>query len=151
MSMHWSDFFSNLRNKFMTAIGHPAAVVVTAPLAPVAVAAAPVVAPVVAVPAPAQAPQGEVQMSKGLRGGNVRQDSAYVSEISDADLATFMALKADPAKAREAFLFIIGHNHVGKNGSPVNVSGDMRLDPARYGFADSAAAAAWQASVELAK
>jgi hypothetical protein len=96
--------------------------------------------------------KGSKMGQHGARGGKVRQDGSGESQITDADLAEFMRLKnGGDATARQAFLFIIGHRRVGKDSKPLNVSGDMRLYPAKYGFADSAAAAEWQAQVELAK
>jgi hypothetical protein len=87
-----------------------------------------------------------------MHGGNrqVTKDGAGESQITDADLQTFMALKnAPPSNA--AWQFIIGKHHIGKDGKPVAVAEDMRQHPAKYGFADSASAAEWQGSVELAK
>lgn len=76
----------------------------------------------------------------------VRQDSAYVSNVSDADFAHFMAI---PDMTRAKFVGCIKFL-VGVNGRRVQINEDMRLAPARYGFKDSADAARWQSDLQMA-
>lgn len=76
----------------------------------------------------------------------VRQNSAFVSNVSDVDFAHFMAV---PDLTRAKFQAMVKFV-VGKDGRRVQISGDMRLAPARYGFADSESVARWQSDLAQA-
>lgn len=76
----------------------------------------------------------------------VKQDSAYVSNVSDADFAHW---KSIPDMTRAKFQFMSKHLKAVRGGT-VQISEDMRLAPKRYGFADSTAAAQYQADLDRA-
>ena len=77
----------------------------------------------------------------------VRQDKDYVSRVTQAD---FWAFQAIPDMTHAKFVAAV-HPRKGTDGKGVTIAADMVLAPARYGFADRAAAQKWLNAVELAK
>lgn len=75
---------------------------------------------------------------------------ASASQITDADLAEFMRLKA-AGPSHAAWLFVIGKHHVGKDGLPLHVNNDMVNFPATYGFASAEDVKGYFATIETAK
>lgn len=150
------SWFTNLRDKieaFFTSEASKVGASVTTSATTLVVAPVMVVPPVTAAPALIQIATPVVvapSVQKGANMGQVKQDKDYVSNVSDADFASFMRGGKTPPVDRAAFLASIKHL-TGVNGKGVQISGDMLLAPTRYGFADKTAAAAWNAAVELAK
>lgn len=76
----------------------------------------------------------------------VRQDSTYVSNVTQADRDWFHAV---PDMTRDKFRASVKFLN-GVDGKKVQISNDMRLAPHTYGFADSADAARWQFDLQKA-
>ena len=77
----------------------------------------------------------------------VKQNKNYVSRVTPADVATFMAMKDGSfAKYQDSVRF-----RVGTDGKMVKIVQDMPLSPATYGFKDAAEANAWINASELWK
>ena len=79
----------------------------------------------------------------------VKQDSAYVSNVTQADVDAFKALPGVTVADKNAQFVFIVKGRLGVDGKPVKISEDMVLAPARYGFADKAAAQVFINSVEM--